>query len=56
MATTILITYQELTKLLDSGVTFRVDEEGIVAEVIETETEEVVEEVEEEEMTEELRS
>jgi uncharacterized protein YdcH (DUF465 family) len=36
------------------GVTFRVDEEGIVAEVLETETEEVVEEVEEEEMAEEL--
>ena len=35
------------------GVTFRVDEEGIVAEVLETETEEVVEEVEEEEMAEE---
>ena len=33
-------------------ITFRVDEEGIVAEVMETETEEVVEEVEEE-MTEE---
>jgi hypothetical protein len=38
------------------GVTFRVDEEGIVAEVLETETEEVVEEVEEEEMAEESRS
>ena len=37
----------------EDGVTFRVDEEGIVAEVMETETEEVVEEVEEE-MTEEL--
>ena len=37
----------------DTGVTFRVDEEGIVAEVLETETEEVeVEEVEEEEMAE----
>jgi len=35
----------------DTGVTFRVEEEGIVAEVMETETEEVVEE---EEMTEEL--
>jgi len=34
----------------DTGVTFRVDEEGIVAEVMETETEEVVEE----EMTEDL--
>mgnify|MGYP003646444062 CR=1 FL=1 len=38
----------------EDGVTFRVDEEGIVAEVMETETEEVVEEVEEEEMTEDL--
>jgi len=38
----------------EDGVTFRVDEEGIVAEVLETETEEVVEEVEEEEMAEEL--
>ena len=28
----------------DTGVTFRVEEEGIVAEVMETETEEVVEE------------
>jgi uncharacterized protein YdcH (DUF465 family) len=37
----------------EDGVTFRVDEEGIVAEVMETETEEVVEEVEEE-VTEEL--
>ena len=37
----------------DTGVSFRVDEEGIVAEVLETETEEVVE-VEEEEMAEEL--
>ena len=37
----------------EDGVTFRVDEEGIVAEVMETETEEVVEEeVEEEEMEE----
>ena len=37
----------------DTGVSFRVDEEGIVAEVLETETEEVeVEEVEEEEMAE----
>jgi hypothetical protein len=35
----------------DTGVSFRVEEEGIVAEVIESETEEVVEE---EEMTEEL--
>ena len=35
----------------DTGVTFRVEEEGIVAEVMETETEEVVEE---EEMEEEL--
>ena len=35
----------------DTGVTFRVEEEGIVAEVMESETEEVVEE---EEMTEEL--
>ena len=35
----------------DTGVTFRVEEEGIVAEVMETETEEVVEE---EEMAEEL--
>ena len=35
----------------DTGVTFRVEEEGIVAEVIESETEEVVEE---EEMTEEV--
>ena len=34
----------------DTGVTFRVEEEGIVAEVMETETEEVVEE---EEMAEE---
>ena len=30
----------------DTGVTFRVEEEGIVAEVMETETEEVVEEEE----------
>jgi|TARA_R110000737_G_scaffold94566_2_gene128374 uncharacterized protein YdcH (DUF465 family) len=37
----------------DTGVTFRVEEEGIVAEVMETETEEVVEE-EEMEVTEEL--
>jgi len=37
----------------DTGVTFRVEEEGIVAEVIESETEEVVEE-EEMEVTEEL--
>jgi hypothetical protein len=36
----------------EDGVTFRVDEEGIVAEVLETETEEVEEEVEEEEMEE----
>jgi len=37
----------------DTGVSFRVDEEGIVAEVLETETEEVeVEEVEVEEMAE----
>jgi predicted metalloprotease len=36
----------------EDGVTFRVDEEGIVAEVMETETEEVEEEVEEEEMEE----
>ena len=38
----------------DTGVSFRVDEEGIVAEVLETETEEEVEveEVEEEEMAE----
>ena len=36
----------------DTGVSFRVEEEGIVAEVIESETEEEV--VEEEEMTEEL--
>lgn len=36
----------------DTGVTFRVEEEGIVAEVMETETEEVVEEEEKEEMTE----
>ena len=38
----------------DTGVTFRVEEEGIVAEVMETETEEVVEEEEMEEATEEL--
>ena len=39
----------------DTGVTFRVEEEGIVAEVMETETEEVVEEEEmAEEVTEEL--
>ena len=38
----------------DTGVTFRVEEEGIVAEVMETETEEVVEEEMAEEMTEEL--
>ena len=38
----------------EDGVTFRVEEEGIVAEVMETETEEVVEEEEMEEMTEEL--
>jgi len=38
----------------EDGVTFRVDEEGIVAEVLETETEEVVEEEEMEEVTEEL--
>ena len=38
----------------DTGVTFRVEEEGIVAEVMETETEEVVEEEEMEETTEEL--
>ena len=38
----------------DTGVTFRVEEEGIVAEVMETETEEVVEEEEMEEVTEEL--
>ena len=37
----------------DTGVSFRVEEEGIVAEVIESETEEVVEE-EEMEVTEEL--
>ena len=37
----------------EDGITFRVEEEGIVAEVMETETEEVVEEeVEEEEMAE----
>ena len=34
----------------DTGVTFRVEEEGIVAEVMETETEEVVEEEEMEEL------
>ena len=49
--TTILLPIGEYRT--DEGVTFRVDEEGIVAEVMETETEEVVEEVEEE-MTEEL--
>ena len=38
----------------DTGVTFRVEEEGIVAEVIESETEEVVEEEEVEELSEEL--
>jgi len=38
----------------EDGVTFRVEEEGIVAEVMETETEEVVEEEEMEEVTEEL--
>ena len=44
----------ELTKL-KHGVSFRVDEEGIVAEVMESETEEVVEEEEmaEEELAEE---
>ena len=49
--TTILLPIGEYKT--DEGVTFRVEEEGIVAEVMETETEEVVEEVEEE-MTEEL--
>ena len=39
------------TYKLDTGVSFRVEEEGVVAEVMETETEEV-EEVEEEEMAE----
>ena len=38
----------------DTGVTFVVSEEGIVSEVMETETEEVVEEEEMEEVTEEL--
>ena len=38
----------------DTGVSFRVEEEGIVAEVIESETEEVVEEEEVEELSEEL--
>jgi len=38
----------------DTGVTFRVEEEGIVAEVMETETEEVEEEEMAEEVTEEL--
>ena len=38
----------------EDGVTFRVDEEGIVAEVLETETEEVVEEEEMAEVTEDL--
>ena len=38
----------------DTGVTFRVEEEGIVAEVMETETEEVVEEELAEEVNEEL--
>ena len=38
----------------DTGVTFRVEEEGIVAEVMESETEEVVEEEEVEELSEEL--
>jgi hypothetical protein len=42
------------TYKLDTGVSFRVEEEGVVAEVIESETEEVeTEEVEEEEMAEE---
>tara|TARA_R110002095_G_scaffold214647_1_gene207116 strand:+ start:66 stop:731 length:666 start_codon:yes stop_codon:yes gene_type:complete len=48
--TTILLPVGEYRT--DEGVTFRVDEEGIVAEVLGTE--EVEEEVEEEEMTEEL--
>jgi len=42
------------TYKLDTGVSFRVEEEGVVAEVIESESEEVeTEEVEEEEMAEE---
>ena len=42
------------TYKLDTGVSFRVEEEGVVAEIIESETEEVeTEEVEEEEMAEE---
>lgn len=42
------------TYKLDTGVSFRVEEEGVVAEVMESETEEVeTEEVEEEEMAEE---
>ena len=49
--TTILLPIGEYKT--DTGVTFRVEEEGIVAEVIESETEEVVEE-EEMEVTEEL--
>ena len=39
----------------DTGVSFRVEEEGIVAEVIESETEEVVEEEEVEELAEEVK-
>lgn len=50
--TTILLPIGEYKT--DTGVTFRVEEEGIVAEVMETETEEVVEEEEMEEVTEEL--
>ena len=50
--TTILLPVGEYRT--DEGVTFRVDEEGIVAEVLGTEEVEEVEEVEEEEMTEEL--
>ena len=50
--TTILLPIGEYRT--DEGVTFRVDEEGIVAEVLGTEEVEEVEEVEEEEMTEEL--
>ena len=49
--TTILLPIGEYKT--DTGVTFRVEEEGIVAEVMESETEEVVEE-EEMEVTEEL--
>ena len=46
--TTILLPIGEYKT--DTGVTFRVEEEGIVAEVMETETEEVVEEEEMEEL------